>query len=82
MQMKHDYDQNVHVHFSQQVLDHMKIFSLLQDLRLKEVLALPKMIGDELFTHDQVLPPFGHRLKSHDTKFSILSTYCVCALLP
>ena len=29
MQMKHEYDQNVHVHFGQQVLDYMKIFSLL-----------------------------------------------------
>ena len=29
MQMKHEYDQNVHVHFDQQVLDYMQIFSLL-----------------------------------------------------
>ena len=46
MQMKHEYDQDVHVHFGQQVLDHMKIFSLLQVLRLKELLALPRMIDD------------------------------------
>ena len=29
MQMKHEYDQNVHVHFGQQVLDYMQIFSFL-----------------------------------------------------
>ena len=29
MQMKHEYDQNVHIHFGQQVLDYMKLFSLL-----------------------------------------------------
>ena len=27
MQIKHEYDQNVHVHFDQHVLDYMKIFS-------------------------------------------------------
>ena len=71
--MKHKYDQNVHIHFGQQVLDYMKIFSLLYVLRLKELLALPKMIDQlsELFA--QVLPPFDHRLMSHDTKFSILA---------
>ena len=29
MRMKYEYDQNVHVHFDQQVLDYMQIFSLL-----------------------------------------------------
>ena len=29
MQMKHEYDQNVHVHFGQRVLGYMKVFSLL-----------------------------------------------------
>ena len=29
MQMKHEYDQNVRVHFGQQVLDYMQIFSFL-----------------------------------------------------
>ena len=29
MQMKHEYDQNLHVHFAQQVLDYMQIFSFL-----------------------------------------------------
>ena len=48
--MKHEYDQNVHVHFGQQVLDSrdMQIFSLLQVMRLiiKEILVLPKVIND------------------------------------
>ena len=43
MQMKHEYDQNVHVYFGQRVLDYMQIFSLLYVLRLKE---LPKVIDD------------------------------------
>ena len=46
MQMKHEYDQNVHVYFGQRVLVYMQIFSLLYVLRLKELLALPKMIDD------------------------------------
>ena len=38
------------------------------------------MIDDrlsELFAN--MLPPFDHRIMSHDTKFSFLSTHCVCA---
>ena len=43
MQMKHEYDQNVHVHFGQQVLDYMQFFV---SSEAKELLALPKMIDD------------------------------------
>ena len=42
--MEHEYDQNIHVYFGQQMLDYVQIFSFLQVLRFKELLALPKVI--------------------------------------
>ena len=51
-------------------------------VRLEELLALPKVIEEWLSgLFAPVLPPFDHRLMSHGTKFSMLSTLCACAVL-
>ena len=41
MQMKHEYDQNIHTHFGQQVLDY---FLFIVSSEAKGTFALPKMI--------------------------------------
>ena len=48
MQMKRD-DQNVHIHFRQQVLDYMKLFSfniVNSEAKGTFYIALPEMIDD------------------------------------